>query len=132
MPVSARNIVCGLVLAASTASAADVDFNRDVRPILAENCFLCHGPDDGTRKAKLRVDVRDAALKGGKSGTAAIVPGKPTEGALVARITSSDPEQRMPPADSKKSLTPQQVETLRQWVESGANYSGHWAFQPPV
>src|SRR3954467_10113523 len=103
-------VVLALLLAAACAVAQVPDFNRDVRPILAENCFLCHGPDDGTRKAKLRLDVRDAALKGGKSGTAAIVPGKPTESALVARITSPDPEQRMPPADSKKSLTPQQIE----------------------
>jgi hypothetical protein len=131
MPLSVRTIVFSIVLAASTAWAAEVDFNRDVRPILAENCFLCHGPDDGTRKAKLRLDVRDAALKGGKSGAAAVVPGKPEDSALVARITTSDPEQKMPPADSKKSLTAQQVETLRQWVESGAKYSGHWAFVAP-
>jgi mono/diheme cytochrome c family protein len=136
MPSTFRNVACLVLLATSTAAAADVDFNRNVRPILAENCFLCHGPDDGTRKAKLRLDVRDAALKGGKSGTAAIVPGKPGESALVTRIISADPEQRMPPADSKKSLTPQQVDVLRRWVESGAKYSGHWAFvapqRPPV
>ena len=133
IPVLAALIL--LLCVGASASAAEaippVDFNRDVRPILAENCFLCHGPDDGTRKAKLRLDVRDAALKGGKSGTAAVMPGKPADSALVARITSSDPEQRMPPADSKKALTPQQVETLKKWVESGANYAGHWAFTAP-
>jgi hypothetical protein len=120
-----------VVLAVSTASAADVDFNRDVRPILAENCFLCHGPDDGTRKAKLRLDGREHALKGGKSGSPALVPSKPQESVLVARVTSDDPEKRMPPPESKKSLTPAQVETLRRWVEAGAPYSGHWAFEAP-
>src|SRR5687768_14422227 len=113
-----RTTLCLLALAASTAFAADpaakVDFNRDVRPILAENCFLCHGPDEQTRKAKLRLDVRDDALKGGKSGTAAIVPGKPQESVLLARVTSADPDKVMPPPrDSNKSLTPLQVDTLR-------------------
>jgi mono/diheme cytochrome c family protein len=131
MPFSVRTIVWSVLFAASTASAAEVDFNRDVRPILAENCFLCHGPDEGTRKAKLRLDLRDAALKGGESAAPAVVPGKPGESPLVARITSADPDEQMPPPDSKKKLTPRQVETLKRWVESGAKYSGHWAFVAP-
>src|SRR4051812_18933612 len=123
--------LCFASAALAEPAAPAIDYNRDIRPILAENCFLCHGPDEGTRKAKLRLDVRNAALKGGKSGTAAIVPGKPAEGAFVARITSNDPDERMPPADSKKVLTPAQIETLKKWVESGAPYAGHWAFTAP-
>ena len=135
MAATLRMSLCLLALAASTAFAADpaakVDFNRDVRPILAENCFLCHGPDEQTRKAKLRLDLRDDALKGGKSGTVAIMPGKPQESALLARITSADADTVMPPRDSNKSLTPQQIDTLRRWVEGGAEYAGHWAFTAP-
>ena len=136
MPLPSRLVVCGFaaalsLLCASAASAADVDFSRDVKPILAENCFLCHGPDESTRKGKLRLDLRDAALGGGKSGVAAIVPGKPGEGTLLARVSTADPHERMPPPDANKTLTPQQIETLKKWVESGAEYSGHWAFAPP-
>src|SRR3954451_16763484 len=97
-------VVLALLLAAACAVAQVPGFNRDVRPILSENCFLCHGPDDGSRKAKLRLDGRDFALKGGKSGAAAIVPGKASESPLVARITSQDPDKAMPPRDSKKTL----------------------------
>lgn len=114
------------------SDAAEVDFSRDVKPILAENCFLCHGPDEGTRKAKLRLDVRDGLLIGGKSGKAGFVPGNTTGGGtLLERITSADPEHRMPPADTKKSLSAVQIKTLKKWVQSGANYSGHWAFASP-
>lgn len=127
-----RMTAVALALTVSTSYGAEVDFNRDVRPILAENCFKCHGPDEGARKARLRLDVREAALKGGKSGAPALMPGKPQDSAVVARITTADMNKRMPPAESKKTLTPEQIDILRRWVESGAAYSGHWAFQPPV
>jgi mono/diheme cytochrome c family protein len=115
------------------ASAADaVDFQRDVRPVLADTCFKCHGPDAGARKAKLRLDVRAEALKGGRSRQPAIVPGKPEASELVRRLESTDETEMMPPPDSGKKLTPRQVELLRRWVASGANYQQHWALVPPV
>src|SRR5436305_14895886 len=90
--------------------AAKVDFNREIRPILAENCYKCHGPDDGARKAKLRFDVRAEALKPAKSGKIAIVPGAPDKSELVARITATDPDDRMPPLKTGKKLSAKQIE----------------------
>ncbi|HLN28746.1 MAG TPA: PSD1 and planctomycete cytochrome C domain-containing protein [Gemmataceae bacterium] len=109
------------------ARANDVNFSRDIRPILADTCFACHGPDAATRKAKLRLDQRDIAVKLG-----AIVPGKADESELVKRIFSEDPDERMPPAKSKKKLTAQQRELLKRWVNAGAEYTGHWAFIAPM
>jgi mono/diheme cytochrome c family protein len=118
---------------AGPALAADViDFQRDVRPVLADNCFKCHGPDAGARKAKLRLDTRADALKGGRSKQPALVPGKPEASDLVRRIESTDETEVMPPPDSGKKLTPRQVELLRRWVAAGANYQQHWALVPPV
>jgi len=110
-----------------------VEFNRDVRPILSDNCFTCHGQDEAARKGGLRLDDRANALAGGKSGLAAIVPGKPDESELLLRIMSAhDSEDLMPTAGSKKApLTPPQVATLRQWIAEGAEYQAHWAFIPP-
>jgi hypothetical protein len=118
---------------AGPAFAADVvDFQRDVRPILADNCLKCHGPDAGARKAKLRLDLRAEALKGGRSKQPALVPGKPEASELVRRLESTDETEMMPPPDSGKKLTPRQVELLRRWVAAGANYQQHWALLPPV
>jgi uncharacterized protein DUF1553/uncharacterized protein DUF1549/cytochrome c len=112
-------------------SAEQVDFQRQIRPILSENCFTCHGPDDGSRKAKLRLDVREDALKGGVSGEPAIVPYKPYASVLLRRITSADANEVMPPPKTKKKLSAQQVELLRKWIETGADYKMHWAFVAP-
>ncbi len=123
----------GLLLFAAVGAAspaAALDYTRDVRPILADNCFHCHGPDAAERQADLRLDLwqgTDDFL--GAEGV--IVPGKPDESELAARIASEDAELRMPPADSGKSLTPQQIETLRQWITGGAEYREHWAFVAP-
>ena len=100
-----------------------IEFNRDVRPIITENCFACHGPDKNKRKAKLRLDVREVALERG-----AIVPGKPQESKLVEHIFSNDPEEQMPPPQSGKSLTSQQKELLKRWIASGAEYQPHWSY----
>ena len=115
-------IACTLC-ATHAARAAPVDFNREVRPILAAHCYACHGPDEKARKAKLRLDVRDEAIEKG-----AIAPGKAAESELVARIISDDPELRMPPAGKKPALSPQQVDVLKRWVSEGATYSEHWSF----
>ena len=109
-----------------------MNFNRDIRPILTENCFHCHGPDPSSRKAGLRLDAAEFATKPAKSGAIAIVPGKPGESELVKRLNPADPEDIMPPRDTHKVLSPGSQELLRQWIEEGAVYEGHWAFAKPV
>ena len=118
--------------ATSLFAAPAVDFNRDVRPILSGNCFKCHGIDDGARKGKLRLDVREGATGAAKSGKAAIVPGKPEQSELVRRIFSPDPDEVMPPASTKVILTDAQKNLLKAWVAQGAEYRVHWAFVAPV
>lgn len=104
-----------------------IDFNRDIRPILSENCYQCHGPDKKERKADLRLDDRDSAVE-----LKTIVPGNPEESELVARIFSEEPDEVMPPPKSRKSLTPDQRQKLKQWIAEGAVYKGHWAYEVPV
>jgi hypothetical protein len=119
-----------LLLAAlsfSALAAEKIGFNESIRPILSDNCFACHGPDAKNRKAKLRLDQRDAAIE-----KKAFVPGKPEESELVKRIFNSDPEDLMPPPDSHKALTTAQKNLLKQWIAEGAVYEGHWAYIPPV
>ncbi|MCG8583459.1 MAG: PSD1 and planctomycete cytochrome C domain-containing protein [Pirellulales bacterium] len=123
------------VISAFTASAVAEDkvrFNRDVRPILSNNCFECHGFDAKARAAELRLDTREGATAELESGEgSAVVPGKPAESVLLARITSHDVDEKMPPADSGKKLTAVQIETLKKWIAQGANYESHWSFVPP-
>ena len=109
-----------------------IRFDHDVRPILSNHCWSCHGQDESARQAGLRLDQRDAALVAGESGNAAIVPGKPAESELIKRIHSHDPEVLMPPANAKKSLTEQQKLILEQWVKEGAEFTAHWAYTPPI
>ena len=117
-------LLAGWLLTNSVVAREPVRFNRDVRPILSENCFECHGPDAAKRKADLRLDS-------GALGQAVVVAGKPTESELFKRITHADPEERMPPADSGRALTPGNIETLRTWIEQGGEWGKHWAFIPP-
>ncbi len=107
------------------------DFGREIRPILAENCYHCHGPDEQAREAKLRLDTFEGATTGGETGPA-IVPGKPGESELMARILSPDADDHMPPQDSKRLLTPDQKVLLSEWIEAGAKYGEHWAWQKPL
>ncbi|MBS1810308.1 MAG: PSD1 domain-containing protein [Acidobacteria bacterium] len=107
-----------------------VSFNRDIRPILADTCFLCHGPDKNSRKAGLRLDLREEALKKTKSGILPIVPGKPEESEIIRRVFSTEKYEVMPPPDAHKDLTAQQKELLKRWIAEGAVYEGHWAYQP--
>jgi hypothetical protein len=101
-------------------------FNRDIRPILANSCFACHGPDSGTREAELRLDTFEGATEW------AVVVGDSDGSEVIARVTNDDPEMRMPPAASKKPpLTPEQIELLRKWINAGAKYEPHWAYIPP-
>ena len=119
--------VLGLVGALSTlATAADnVDFDRDVRPILSENCFHCHGPDGQARKADLRLDTRDGIFD------SVVVAGKIGDSELYSRITDRDAEQRMPPAATGLKLTESEKDTLRRWIEQGAKWTRHWSFEAP-
>jgi mono/diheme cytochrome c family protein len=115
------------LLAAPVWGADKIEYNRDIRPILAENCFACHGPDSASRKAKLRLDQHDAAVKAG-----AITPGKPQDSELVQRIFAEDVKERMPPAATKKVLTQAQKDLLKRWIAAGAVYQIQWSFLPPV
>ena len=108
-----------------------VQFNRDIRPILSENCYKCHGPDPKARKAELRLDTRAGAIAEIEKGKAAIVPGKAAASELVRRITAKDVDEKMPPAKSGKKLAPREIELLRKWIEQGAEYQGHWAYIAP-
>ncbi|MEX2141688.1 MAG: PSD1 and planctomycete cytochrome C domain-containing protein [Pirellulales bacterium] len=118
-------------LSAAAAEPPKIQFNRDIRSILSQNCFACHGPDDDAREADLRLDIK-AGLFGPVSDGVAVVPGKAQASVLLQRIKSSDPDQRMPPADSGKKLTAEQIQTLERWVASGADWQGHWAYIPPT
>ena len=110
--------------AVASAQQQEIEFNREVRPILSDKCFGCHGPDATTRKIRLRLDSESAAA-------AAIVPGDTDKSLLVRRITAESPAMRMPPAASGLKLSPQEIETLRRWVAQGARWQKHWSFVPP-
>lgn len=113
-------------------SAGKLDFNRHILPILSENCYACHGPDAKTRKAELRLDTKAGLFGEGKSGATVIVPGTPDESELFIRLTApTDDSSLMPPAQSGKKLKPEQIDTLRRWIEQGAAYQSHWAYTPP-
>lgn len=126
---------CILVLMVMSVCAAGaqaqpgprVEFNRDIRPILSDKCFRCHGPDRAARQGDLRLDDRDEAI-----ARTAIVPGLPIESTLVQRVTASAEDERMPPKDSGKSLSEREIQLLQTWIEQGAEYQPHWAFLPPA
>jgi hypothetical protein len=109
-----------------------LSFNRDIRPILSDACFQCHGPDEKQRKSGLRLDVRAQAIQASESGATAIVPGQVDASELIKRVLTTDTDLRMPPANSGKKITPQQITLLKRWIIEGAEYQGHWAFIPPT
>ncbi|MEY4483968.1 MAG: hypothetical protein RL693_1420 [Verrucomicrobiota bacterium] len=109
-----------------------VRFNRDIRPIMSDTCFHCHGFDKNSRKGGLRLDIREEALKPGKSGEIPIVPGKPEESEMIKRIFTTDEDDLMPPDDAHKTLTPKQKDMFKRWVAEGAVYEAHWAYTPLV
>ncbi|MEN9556009.1 MAG: hypothetical protein RLZZ232_2295, partial [Planctomycetota bacterium] len=118
--------LCLLLGLTAPGLADQVEYNRDIRPILAEHCFSCHGPDSASRKADLRLDQRDAALQGG-----AIVPGAPDASEIIRRIHVDDPETVMPPPEVKKPLSAIQKQRLAEWIQGGAQYQAHWSLLPP-
>ena len=114
-----RGLCCLVLLVVASSHGAELSFNRDIRPILSDNCFYCHGPDKNNRKGDLRLDVREELIK--------LEPQN-----LIERITTTDTDDLMPPAESHKTLSAKQKDTLKQWIAEGAKYEPHWAFVPPV
>ena len=120
-------LLLAAVFTTSVADAADPSsYAREIRPLLAAKCLACHGPDDEHREADLRLDDRESAIE-----SAALEPGKPDESELIRRILSDDPDEQMPPPDSGESLSDAEKQLLQKWVREGAEYTPHWAFQPP-
>jgi len=141
MTGSTRVLFCSSLLVAAAAAQHEgvvthaeptnqIDFARQVQPILAQNCFRCHGPDDGKRKADMRLDRRADAFAE-REGGPAFVAGKPEASQALVRVLSSDPEERMPPPEAGDALKPAQIETLRRWIETGAVWTEHWSFVKP-
>ncbi|MSU32758.1 MAG: DUF1553 domain-containing protein [Pedosphaera sp.] len=126
---------CYLCLFFTTAQAITpvrVEFNREIRPILSEHCYACHGPDEGKRKSGLRLDLEENAFRELKSGQRALVAGDLQHSSLVTRISSTDPEELMPPAKHNKPLSLVQIDLLKRWVQQGAQWQKHWSFIPPI
>lgn len=123
--------MCGVALGDSKSAATALDFNRDVRPILSEHCYACHGPDENKRKAGLRLDRQGDAFKELKGGRHALIAGDLTNSTLVTRIASADPDEVMPPPKFGKPLNTAEIGILRRWVFEGAVWKNHWAFLPP-
>lgn len=122
----ALTLLLGLLLGTTRAARAqDLDFARDIRPLLSENCFFCHGPDEEQRQADLRLDTEDGL-------STVITPGDSQNSELLRRLLSSDPDEAMPPADSNRHVTPAQAELIASWVDEGAQWQSHWAFNPLV
>src|ERR1043166_9001188 len=128
-----RDLIAALLLASCAATGAaakspdKVTYNRDIRPILSDKCFFCHGPDQNKHKGKLRLDVREEAIK-----KEALVPGKPDQSELIRRIFTTNTDDLMPPPESHKTLTPAQKELFRRWIAEGRAYQKPWAYLPPV
>src|SRR5262245_30328808 len=133
-----RLLVAGFACAAmflpatARAEGRKIDFNRDIRPILPNTCYKCHGPDEKERKAGLRLDTQEGSTKKLETGFTAIVPGKSGESELYARLISTDPAEKMPPPNSGKTVSPQQIELFKRWIDEGATMRGHWSLIAPV
>src|SRR6476469_2372839 len=119
-------LVC-LAAVTSARAAEKLEYNRDIRPILTENCFACHGPDSASRKADLRLDKREVAIEHD-----AIVPNKQSQSSIVSRIFKEDAYTVMPPPTTKKKLTAAQKDTLKRWIAEGAEYQPHWSLIAPA
>ena len=135
LPITAFLVLVGQTLAicrqddVTLESPDKIEFNRDIRPILADRCFTCHGPDKNKRKADLRFDTA-IGLLGNLETPGTVAPHKPADSELLRRLESSDDDERMPPVDSKKTVSKQEIDLIRRWIEQGATWQGHWAFEP--
>lgn len=126
---------CGVLVGAAGARGleedASIDFARDIRPLLSDKCFACHGPSEEAREGGFRLDVQESALGEADSGERPIVPGDLDSSELYRRLTTDDESERMPPAETNKQLTPEEIARIAQWIEQGAAWEGHWAYTPP-
>jgi hypothetical protein len=113
-----------------SATAESIDFNRDIRPILSDKCFKCHGPDEANREADLRLDILEGVLADLGDGYFPAVPGKPEDSEIVWRIEADDEEDLMPPVDSDMALSDLEKQRLRQWIAEGVEWKQHWSFEP--
>ncbi|MEQ1850113.1 MAG: PSD1 and planctomycete cytochrome C domain-containing protein [Chthoniobacteraceae bacterium] len=125
-------LLCVIIRAAAAGSdTPEINFSRDILPLLSDTCFQCHGPDEKARKAELRLDTKEGAYGAGESGKTVVVPRKSKESELIRRITTDDPDDLMPPRKSNRKLTPQQIAMLKSWVDAGAPWGRHWAYEAP-
>ena len=135
LPLIGGGVSCFLLLsgllAESGSSTPEVDFNLEVRPILSDNCFACHGPDQKKRQFELRLDTPEGPFQERDFGGPVVVPGDSASSMLYRRVTSENAAWKMPPASSGKELSDQQVDLIKSWIDQGAEYQGHWAFQTP-
>lgn len=122
-------VLLSVVVVENVASAQQVEFNRDIRPILSDKCFACHGPDKNHRKADLRLDT-EAGLRGTADAPGTVIPGKPDESELFLRVTSDDAELKMPPPKQGKELNSREINLIKRWISQGAKWQGHWSLQP--
>ena len=121
------SLVIMFLAAPGLVAGEQLDFNRDIRSILTNNCFTCHGPDAKSREADLRLDEREVALE-----FEAIVPGRPDDSELIRRIKTDDADEIMPPLETGKRLQPREIELLTRWISEGAAYAPHWSYVKPV
>src|SRR5882672_3576663 len=127
----ALSVVALLLGGCTREPSTQLSFNETIQPILSENCYGCHGPSSSSRKAGLRLDHPEFAYAPHEKFGPAILPGRPDRSPLVKRIESRDPGERMPPPEARKTLKPEQIAALRQWIKEGARYETHWAFVAP-
>ena len=127
-----RFVICLVLLCCSRMliAADDIEFQRDIRPILSNSCFHCHGPDEEHREANLRLDTRDGLFRD-EGGVVIVDVARPAKSELLRRLFADDESELMPPPESERSLTKEQKVLLRRWIESGAKYSQHWSFESP-
>ena len=134
-PIVKRALLALLISVPAFAADAPIpdkiEYNRDIRPLLSENCLACHGPDPGSRKAGLRLDTRESLFGQTKDEGPVVVPGKPEQSALWKRLVHTDPDELMPPPESHKELKPAQKEVIRRWILEGASWQPHWSFLKP-
>ena len=126
---------CCLVIAIEPASGDEgpsVDFDRQIRPILSDKCYACHGPNESSREGGFRIDLKESAIAEADSGSQPIVPGDAMSSEVYARLVTDDDDLRMPPKDSGKSLTPAEIQLVQNWIDQGAVWKQHWAFVTPT
>ena len=130
---TALSIFLIILIGLKTGQAKEkIQFNRDIRPLLSDNCFACHGPDEHERKGKLRLDITEGGAFEDRDGFQAIIRNDADNSEIIARMISDDEDEIMPPPETGKKLNPQQIELIKRWINEGAEYEGHWSFNIPT